>query len=129
LAVPATINRLMREQGIARTTATERVRAVMRSQQGNELFLGEQPAIARAVTETRGTRPAQRGPEGLRQLEAQAGRVEEVATQRELERIGNAFTGESASTVRNAIAGRMEALRGQLRERFSRAPFAPGTLD
>lgn len=129
IAVPETINRLMREQGIARSTATERVRALMRSQQGNELFLGEQPAIARSILETRGTRPAQRGPAGIRELESQAGRVEEVATQRELERIANAFTGESASTVRNAIASRMEGLRDQLRQRFSRGPFAPGTLE
>jgi hypothetical protein len=127
-AATATIDRLMGEQGITRATATGRVRELLRSQEGSELLFAEQPAVARAITETRGTRPAQRGPAGIRELEAQTGRVEEARTQRELERIANAFTGDSAATVRNAVAGRMEALREQLRQRFSAQPFAPGTM-
>lgn len=129
IAIPATINRLVQEQGISRSTATQRVRELLRSQEANELLLAEQPAIARSILETRRARPTQRGQEGLLELEQRAGRVEEVASQRELERIANAFTGESASIVRNAIAARMEGLRNQLRERLSRQPFAPGTLD
>ena len=128
-AVNATIDRLMREQNIARSTATQRVRELLRSQQANELLLAEQPAIARSILDTRRARPSQRGREGIQELEREAGRVEEVASQRELERIANAFTGESASIVRNAIANRMESLRDQLRQRLAQQPFAPGTLD
>lgn len=122
-AIPATIARLQAETGASAATARDQVRRVANAQADSELFFGEYPAVAQSNADTRLARNLNED------VESRAGRQQDTGTQWEIDNVANAGTGPSAQNVRNAVMGRMEALRDQMRERLGRMSPGQQTLD
>ena len=112
-ATTAAIDRLMREQGISRATATARIRDLNAVHAESPLMMGEYPAVAGSDATMRGARGGMVRPQNA-DLDA-LGRVQETPAQGWLDYLANNGNAQSASNVRNAINQRQEALSPAMR--------------
>lgn len=113
VATNATIDRLMREQGITRPTAAGRVRDLNAVHADSPLMMGEYPAVAESDAVMRGQRGGAVRPQNANLDEL--GRVRETPSQGWIDYLANNGNARSASDMRNAIAGRQEALSSTMR--------------
>lgn len=116
-----TIDRLQRTYGLSRSGAEDNLRRVINAQADNELMVGEYPAVIRSNADTRHMRSGNITDEA-------AGAIDDTGLQWEIDRIANAGSGASATSVRNAINDRLPELRQQMRERLQEmGPDDPAT--
>lgn len=108
-AQQATITRLSTEFGIPPNTAASQIQRLTDVHRGSQLMLAEYPAVARSNADTRGVRAANTNLDDV-------ARTQESPTQFKLDTLGNNGNTQSASTVRNAINQREEALSPALAE-------------
>lgn len=108
-AQQATINRLSTEFGIPPNTAASQIQRLTDVHRDSQLMLAEYPAVARSNADTRGVRAANTNLDDV-------ARTQESPTQFKLDTLGNNGNTQSASTVRNAINQREEALSPALAE-------------
>ncbi len=142
-ALQATLARLETEGGVAASTARDQLRRVVQSQAGNDLMLGEYPAVAAANAATRRRDPgvimreldhANNMPNAeaanRHRLGYDPGRIEDAPSHWMLDTVANSGTGEASATVRNAIDNRVASMAQRMGNTIrSWAPFNADTYD
>lgn len=105
-AEQATINRLMQEFGVARSTAQDNLRNLSSVHRNSELMFSEYPAVARSDVDTRRMRAP-----SLDDLN----RIDNAGTQELVDYLANSGTAQSSMMTRNAVTGRQENLAPAMR--------------
>lgn len=142
-ALPATLARIVAEDGVTPATARTRLRSVVQTQLDNELMLGEYPAVAGSNELTRRRDPGvlmreldtadampNREAASAHRAANDPGRIDDAGTHWLLDTVANAGDPRASSTVRNAIDRRLDNLHNQARQRIqSWAPHGANTDD
>jgi hypothetical protein len=104
-AIASTLNRLVREDGVAPSTAQDRLRRVVNAQRDSDLLFGEYPAVAASNQATR----LARNPANV--TDEAAGAMESPGTQRLIDYVANTGSMASSQNVRNAVGQRAASLQ------------------